>query len=255
MSLVKQFGAPTAGATAEIAPDGADASVWFADTIAATVHAFASELGRPPLVALSGGTTPGPTYERLAQSHSDIINRTVWCQADERDVPPDHPDSNQGMICRTLFGAAPGERIPNFLAVPLPAADPVFAGRRYAELVSRYLEKTGSVVIDLVLLGIGEDGHTASLFPGTDWNRASDALFRSIDAPPPAGRRYTLTLPGLLSARSRIFIVKGSSKAGIVKHILCDAPAALPAGALAGAVQTRWLLDACAAADLGETTP
>ncbi|HNW34919.1 MAG TPA: 6-phosphogluconolactonase [Candidatus Ozemobacteraceae bacterium] len=250
MSLVKRFGAPTAGAAAEIVPGGSDVAGWFADRIVATIETLASNLGRPPLIALSGGTTPEPIFERLARSHSDMVSRTIWCQTDERDVPPEHPDSNQGMICKTLFGATPGRRISNFIAVPLPAADPGSAVRQYTERLSGYLKKAGSASIDLVLLGIGEDGHTASLFPAADWSSISEPLFRAIEAPLPAGRRYTLSLPGLLSAHGLMFLVRGSSKAGIVKRILRDAPVDLPAGALVRAARTRWLLDASAASEL-----
>lgn len=250
MPLVKRFGPPTAGAIVEIAPDAPDGIDWHAHRISSAIQLLARELGRPPLVALSGGTTPGPIYERLADTHPDVVRNTVWCQTDERDVPPDHTASNQGMICRTLFGVAPGNPPANFLAVPLPTGDPRAAALRYSHLLTLQFAQAGSGSIDLVLLGIGEDGHTASLFPTANWRELPAHLFCPVDVPAPVGMRYSLTLPGLVGAKQRIFIVTGEAKAEIMRRILHEAPAVLPAGAIVRAAETRWLLDSRAAAKL-----
>ncbi|GEM_PF-1278922 len=250
MSLVKRFGPPAAGATVEIAPAASDAVAWLADIIANTIYDFGDVHGRRPSIALSGGSTPGAVYERLAAAYPALVRRALWCQADERDVAPDDPASNRGMICRTLFGARPAEPPANFLAVPLPAADARSAALAYSRLLATHLAELGAGSIDIVLLGIGEDGHTASLFPGTGWRTLSEPLFAAVDAPLPAGRRYTLTLNGILEAKHRIWIVRGEAKAGIVRRILRDAPEHLPAGAIVRAAETRWLLDTGAAASL-----
>lgn len=247
---MKRFGAPASGATVEIAPVAPDAVAWFADTIADTIYNFIDVSGRRPSIALSGGTTPGAIYERLAAAHPALVRRALWCQADERDVAPDDSASNRGMICRTLFGARPAEPPANFLAVPLPAADARSAALAYSRLLAAHLAELGAGSIDIVLLGLGEDGHTASLFPGTGWRSLSDPLFAAVEAPPPAGRRYTLTLNGILEAKHRIYIVRGEAKAEIVRSILREAPERLPSGAIVRAAETRWLLDAAAAANL-----
>lgn len=248
---MKRFGPPAAGATVEIAPASQSDAAWVANTIALTIYSFEHTAGRMPLIALSGGSTPGAIYEILAGMHPDIVNRALWCQTDERDVAPVDPASNRGMICRTLFGTRPTDPPANFLAVPLPAHDARSAALAYSHLLSMHLERLGTGSIDIAILGIGEDGHTASLFSGTDWRNLSEPLFAAVDAPLPAGRRYTLTLKSILEAKQRIFIVRGDSKAEIIRRILREAPEELPSGAIVRAAKTRWLLDAHAAAKLG----
>ncbi len=203
------------------------------------------------MIALSGGSTPGSIYERLARAHPTLVRRILWCQVDERDVTPDDPASNRGMICRTLFGTRPAAPPPNFLAVPLPAPPASSTALAYSRRLSAQLSELGTGSIDIVLLGLGEDGHTASLFPGTTWHTSSDPLFAAVDAPLPAGRRYTLTLKSLLEAKHRIFIVRGQAKAEIVRRLLHEAPTNLPAGAIVRAEATHWLLDAGSAAKIG----
>lgn len=251
MSLVKRFHEAAAGAIVEVAPVASDDIGWFAGIISDTIYNYSNISGRRLLVALSGGSTPVAIYEHLAASYPALIRHALWCQTDERDVAPDDPASSRGMICRTLFGTRPSEPPANFLAVPLPASDARSAALAYARQLSTQLAKSGSDSIDIVLLGIGEDGHTASLFPGMDWRNRSEPLFAAVDAPLPAGRRYTLTLRSILEAKHRIFIVRGESKAEIVRRILLEAPEDLPAGAVVRAAETRWLLDAGAAARLG----
>ncbi len=247
---MKRFGPPAAGATVEITPAMPDDTIRLAELLADAIYCFEYNSGRQPLVAVSGGSTPGPLYKRLAVAHPALVRRVLWCQVDERDIAPDDPASNRGMICRTLFGARPSEPPANFLAVPLPAPDARSAALAYARHLSTHLAELGTDSIDIVLLGIGEDGHTASLFPGTDWRTPSEPLFAAVDAPLPAGWRYTLTLRGILEAKQRIFIVRGESKAEIVRRILLEAPENLPSGAIVRAAETRWLLDAGAAAQL-----
>ena len=250
MPLVKRFGPPAAGAIVDIAPTASDETAWFADIISDIIYSFEKEAGRRPLIALSGGTTPGSIYARLAVAHPTLVRRALWCQADERDVAPNDPASNSGMICRTLFGTQPTDPPAHFLTVSLPASDACSAALAYARLLSTHLAKLDTGSIDIVLLGIGEDGHTASLFPGTDWRTRSEPLFAAVDAALPAGRRYTLTLKSILEAKHRIFIVRGEAKAEIVRRILLEAPDNLPSGAIVRAAETRWLLDAGSATKL-----
>ncbi|HOY67929.1 MAG TPA: 6-phosphogluconolactonase [Candidatus Ozemobacteraceae bacterium] len=234
----------------ETAPDTPDADRWFSDRIAEEAAAIRARTGRPPLIALSGGSTPGPVYEALARDQANLVQTAFWCQTDERDVPPDHPDSNQGLIRRTLFRTGPDTEIPHFLAVPLPTAAPEATGRRYAARLAAHLARTGASGIDLVLLGIGNDGHTASLFPDADWRFATAAPFRAIRVPHLGGFRYTLTLPSLIGACRRIFLARGSSKSSVIYRIIHDTEGAYPAGVVSQCPATLWLLDEAAAANL-----
>ena len=99
--------------------------------------------------------------------------------------------------------------------------------------------------IDLAVLGMGEDGHTASLFPGSDWNQGFDdkAFFRAFHLPHPAGTRYSLTWKALLAAKKIVFLVTGKRKAPMVGKVLSGEVPDLPAGALALERETFWLLD------------
>ncbi|HEY9071476.1 MAG TPA: 6-phosphogluconolactonase [Candidatus Ozemobacteraceae bacterium] len=238
----------------ETAPGTPDVIRWFSDRIAEEAASIRARKGRPPLIALSGGSTPGPIYEWLARDHADLVRNAFWCQTDERDVPPDHPDSNQGLIRRTLFQAKPGDEIPTFLAVPLPASDPRVAAQRYAGQLTSHLDRTGADSIDLLLLGIGNDGHTASLFPDADWRCPDDAPpappFRAIHVPHLGGFRYTLTLPTLIAAFRRLFLARGESKSSIIYKAIHDEKGVFPAGVVGRQASTLWLLDEAAAANI-----
>ncbi len=208
--------------------------------------------GRLPAVALAGGQTPRDVYARLA---APPWRETIpWAslrffQGDERPVGPDHPDSNWGMARRALLDrvAVRGEHLHRMIG---EAADLDAAAAAYADILAEQLPASNGVpVFDLVLLGIGTDGHTASLFPGTP---ALHETCRSVVANPVAAlgtTRLTLTLPVLNAAASVWFLVSGASKAGIVRRLLVDRDPELPASAVRPVTgRCLWLLDAAAAA-------
>lgn len=185
-------------------------------------------------LVLAGGSTPGDLYSLLAGSA--WRDRITWSRAhvffgDERCVPPDHHDSNYRMVRQTLLSA-----------VPIPAthvyrmhgeADPDQEAANY----QKRIETTLSVIspdkplFDLVLLGLGEDGHTASLFPG-DAVLLSNALVTAVAAPQaitPSLPRISLTLRGIMLARHICFLVHGRTKQEIVQAVLADGSGRYPA--------------------------
>lgn len=175
-------------------------------------------------IALSGGTTPKRLYERLAIGpfHKDIPwNQVHLFWGDERFVPPGHPDSNYRMVYEALISKVPipsenVHRMPGEMAYPQAAAD------EYEENLHRFFGSSpeGWPRFDLVILGVGSDGHTASLFPGSE---ALKERRRWVAAPYVEklnAYRLTLTLPVFNSADQVIFLVNGKEKARIVKELL-----------------------------------
>jgi len=176
-------------------------------------------------VALSGGKTPAPLYERLAEEKGLNWEKIFIFQVDERFVPEDSPDNNFRMIRRTLTDrvAIPNE---NLFPIPVNAPDPLLAAERYETLIRRQMGLSEGQFprFDLVLLGMGKDGHTASLFPG------DDLLFEKcrIAAPafPESGHsRVTLTFPAINRARRIFFFVIGKEKAPAFKRTVTGDPA------------------------------
>jgi 6-phosphogluconolactonase len=176
------------------------------------------------LVALSGGSTPRTLFELLASN--EFRGQVDWAKvhvfwSDERAVPPDHPDSNYGMARRELL-----------LRVPIPQAnvhrmeaEKVNIGRaahEYEEVLRKHLEfdDRGFPRFHLIFLGMGADGHTASLFPGA---RVARQTSRWVTTPIVAkldARRMTLTLPVLDAALRVVFLVVGSKKAETLRAVL-----------------------------------
>jgi 6-phosphogluconolactonase len=202
-------------------------------------------------LGLAGGSTPRTTYTRLLQEDVDWSSVDAWV-ADERWVSPDHLDSNMRMARDTLLDRVPARAH----AVPWAAElDPHEAAAGYEETLVEILPDVNGIPHpDLVLLGIGEDGHTASLFPGTAALDIDDRWFVANWVPAQETWRLTATLPLLHAARDIIFLASGSSKAGVLATILrgTDQPA-LPARlVMSGAADVTWLIDRAAAADLGD---
>ena len=202
-------------------------------------------------IALSGGNTPYDVYSLLAEnSYRDSVDwncvHLFW--GDERMVSPDHPDSNYGMTRQTLLEhiAIPEDNVHRIRGEIAPEQ----ASIEYAELLRGHFTED-LPHFDLILLGIGEDGHTASLFPGTDalveYNQPVTAVF----VPKFNTWRVTMTLPVLNAAREIVFLASGSSKSNIAQRILSveqptkDLPATLvnPENGM-----VHWMLDSDAAA-------
>jgi 6-phosphogluconolactonase len=203
-------------------------------------------------LVLSGGDTPRATYERLAMP--PFRERVRWDRTsiffgDERGVSPEHRDSNYGMARAALLDHVPVSPARVF-RIRGEADDPEAAALDYAQTLSRELglRRGEWPRFDLVLLGLGVDGHVASLFPGSP---AAREVFRPVVAVHAAAaaipQRFTLTVPVLNAAAHVIFLVAGPEKAKIVKGVLHD-QAAVPATLIRPPDgRLLWLLDRAAA--------
>jgi 6-phosphogluconolactonase len=187
---------------------------------------LAGREGRPFRVALAGGRTPRGVYEELAAAHVQGGRAIDWERThvffgDERAVPPDHPDSNFGMARRALFSRVP---LPeeNIHRVPAEAPDPEAAAEAYErEIRSVFTPASGEWPrFDLVLLGMGADGHVASLFPDSAALLESHRIVTSTWVEPLRARRFTLTLPVINSAACVLFLVTGAGKAPVLRDVL-----------------------------------
>ena len=196
---------------------------------AASEIAAAIRKGARTLV-LAGGTTPRRCYELLTNMEVEW-GRVTMLFGDERCVAPDHPDSNYFMVRETLLSqVAPAtvHRIPAELG-------PDAAARAYDHVVALL------VPLDVVLLGVGEDGHTASLFPGHPELESDRWAVGVRNAPKPPPMRVTLTLHALRGARRVIILATGAGKADAVAKAKRHE---VPSGMIANA---RWLVDRAAA--------
>lgn len=183
-------------------------------------------------IAVTGGSTPKRLYEILApQLPKDVW----WILGDERYVPHDDPRSNAAMIERTLFAHERPERWLPF--------DTTFAD---AEESARAFERGFPVdAIDLVLLGCGDDGHTASLFPGTPILEVRERIAAAVFVPRLQQWRVTLTLPVIRAAKMRFVLASGASKAPIVRDVRAGVDH--PVARATTGVDTWWFVDRAAA--------
>ncbi len=166
-------------------------------------------------LALSGGNTPRPVYEALAK-HRGAWSKWIITFGDERCVPPDSDQSNYRMAKEALFDHVP---IPaeNILRVR-GEADPTVAAQEYEDTL-RARTKNGLYRHDLLLLGMGDDGHTASLFPGTEALGEKDRWVVSNFVPKFDSHRITFTYPILDAARHVCFLVNSKGKDAILEEV------------------------------------
>ncbi|HEY8131720.1 MAG TPA: 6-phosphogluconolactonase [Thermoanaerobaculia bacterium] len=209
------------------------------DTVDDLIRAAARTLmqridGGARSIALSGGSTPKPLYELLGQSDALREKPITWVVVDERYVPIDHPESNAGMIEKTLKP----ERLLRFKT---EIGDPA----RTAEEFEREWRDLGLDRLDIVSLGIGDDGHTASLFPGTDVLAVEDRIAAAVYVPKLNAWRVTLTKPVIRAAGLRIVLVAGASKRPILQEV--RAGAEYPIALVTREVETWWFVDRDAA--------
>jgi len=190
-------------------------------------HEIAAALaGGARTLVLAGGTTPRRCYELLVDLPV-VWGRVTVLFGDERCVPPDHADSNYRTAREALL-----DRVAPATVHRMPAElGPDEGAALYSSVVATLAP------LDLVILGIGEDGHTASLFPGHPAVQARGWAIGISDSPKPPPERVTLTLPTLRGARRVIILATGAGKADAVARAKRGE---VPSGMIAGA---RWLID------------
>ncbi|HEY6260797.1 MAG TPA: 6-phosphogluconolactonase [Nitrospiraceae bacterium] len=237
-----------------------DSYTW-AVAAAEVVHTIGREAVRAKgrfLIALSGGATPETLYRALTSpafaGYFDW-SRATFFFSDERGVPPDDPRSNYALANRDLFiplNITPAQ----VYRMAGESRDPQEAAHEYEEQLRRATNTSASSLptLDLILLGLGEDGHTASLFPGSPALRDNQSLIVVSQSPKDPPTRLTMTLGVINRASVILFLVAGTGKAEVVRAILdpkTEAERQLPA-ALVAPEEGRliWLLDRAAAAEL-----
>ncbi len=195
-------------------------SVAAAGAVAGTITRATRATGRCALV-LSGGSTPRTLYQLLATDYRDRVPwrnvHVFW--GDERYVPPTDPRSNYRMAKEALLDQIPCPAA-NVHPMPTEIRDPDAAARAYEETLRGYFAGGGSPRFDLVLLGLGQEGHTASLFPRSPAlaERTRWVVAVTVPADPPT--RLTLTLPALAHAATTYFLVAGSNKAQAFSRVM-----------------------------------
>ena len=189
------------------------------DLIHATARTIVQQIEalEAPVIALSGGGTPVPLYELLGGPtyRHELAKRAItWVVVDERYVPLDDPQSNAAMIQRTLFadGMLPAHR---FLRFKTELNDPAKTAAWFAD----EWHSSGIDKIDVVLLGIGDDGHTASLFPGTPVLDVEDRIASEVFVPRLDQWRVTLTMPVIRAGAQRMVLANGPAKAPVIDAV------------------------------------
>jgi 6-phosphogluconolactonase len=167
-------------------------------------------------VSLAGGSTPRGLYRLLAEPE-DRLDEIDWPRAriffgDERCVPPDHADSNYRMAREALLAPADVPEL-NVYRMRGEAADLDAAARDYEAVLRREVSDGGAPTLDLAILGMGPDAHTASLFPGTTALDEEQRLCVPVAVPQLRTNRLTLTYPAFLRARDVLFLIAGADKA------------------------------------------
>ncbi len=227
-----------------------------ADFIARRASEAIAERGRCT-IALSGGGTPKPVYARLAAG--DYGDRLAWEKVhiffgDERSVPPDDSRSNYRMVREAWLDRS-----------PIPAGnihrirgedDPGLEALRYEREVAGFFRSAAFPAFDLILLGMGDNGHTASLFPGTAALRETARGVVAQYVETMAAWRVTFTAPLINAARHVAFMAEGAGKAQMLWNVLTGPfqPDVWPSQLIQpGSGELHWLVDAAAAAGLQKT--
>jgi len=211
-----------------------------AETIDSYLEAAVTERGRASL-AIPGGRSPGPVLHELAGLLSDYVRARLhlfW--VDERAVPVGHADRNDAaMLAAWQTG---GELPAGVHAMPAEVEDLEQAAEAYAATLAEHC----SGVVDVCLLGIGEDGHIASLFPEHPGLHELSPVFAVTDSPKPPPRRLTVGLPVLISARQRLVLALGADKGRVARAVQAQTASSACPVSLLPAAGTAWYLDEAA---------
>jgi 6-phosphogluconolactonase len=198
-------------------------------------------------IALSGGSTPQALYEKLAtEPYRSRFpwDRSYWFFGDERFVPHDDADSNYRMVRQALFDHVP---IPPANIVPIPATGAAEnAAREYQEILQNYYGSQAldmsRPLFDVTFMGLGEDGHTASLFPGNAVLEDTTHWVAAVSDPSVPQPRITLTYPALACSAAMAFLVEGEKKRAVLKRVLSGDRGA-PAARATAIGELIWFVD------------
>lgn len=204
---------------------------------------------QPETVALSGGSTPKLMFQMLADQFRDDVpwDKIHFFWSDERHVPPDDPESNYRMANEALLSHVNGivHRIPS------ENPDAAAAASEYEQTLVEVTKQT-LPRLDLIFLGLGTDGHTASIFPGSEVLHETKRLVAAPYVQKFKSYRITMTLPLLNNGATVVFLVSGAEKAEIVKAVL-EGENKYPAQAVKPTEgELIWMLDKDAAAYLAQ---
>jgi 6-phosphogluconolactonase len=222
-----------------------------AEALAARLMARLVEIQREfriPQIGMTGGRIAIKAYKRLAdegaRSAVDWSRVELWW-SDERFVPAGHADRNDTQVLDLLVAPL---QFSSDRVHPMPARD---ADLDLDQAAEDYARALGSTVFDVCLLGMGPDGHVASIFPEHPSSYESGDVIAVRSSPKPPPERISLTLPVLNRSREVWFLVSGSDKAAAVKMALLGAgPVQIPAAGVSAVERTLWLLDRDAASEL-----
>lgn len=227
-----------------------------ADMLAKDFIRFTEEMFRfreKLYIAVSGGSTPNLLYEILANEYSHAVKweKLHFFWVDERCVPHNDPESNFGASYKHCFSKVP---IPKENLHPVHGDEnPIAETVRYTgEILSHVPCANGYPVFDLILLGMGEDGHTASIFPGQEQLLQSHSIVSVSQSPISGQKRITLTGNVLNNCSDAVFLVTGHKKAQVLEQIVLNIPAAdkYPASHIAPVNgRVSWYIDKEAAGD------
>jgi 6-phosphogluconolactonase len=240
--------------TFTVLPDPAAVASATADRVVAAARSAIAERGIFR-VALSGGGTPKEVYPLLLEPQRlEAVDwsRVEFFWGDERSVPPDHPESNFGVAYGMLISQLPGVRQDRIHRMPAEAPDLDAAALSHESEIRLAFGARGDEPppFDLIWLGMGPDGHTASLFPGSTALDESDRWVVGNWAPEQESWRMTFTFPIINAGRDVIVVVTGADKAGPIRAIRAGG-SGLPAERVDGP-QVEWIIDAAAAGETEE---
>ncbi len=208
-----------------------------AELVRERLDAAIARAGKASL-ALAGGKTPQPLHQHLAKLPLDWARIHIYF-GDERCVPPDHESSNYRAARESLLDHVP---------IPPAQIHRIEGERPPAEAASSYnVLITAAQPIDVIVLGMGDDGHTASLFPGES-DPPEGALAAATHGPVPPHKRVTLTLPAIRAARTVILQVTGANKAKRLAQVYAELEAGTPTFPVAKIGPAIWMIDEAAAA-------
>lgn len=194
-------------------------------------------------IALSGGSTPKLLFQLLAQPpYKDNIpwKKIIFAFGDERFVPPTSDESNYKMAMEALLKHVPVPK-KNILGVPTQKKSPAECAKLYEQEIKKYVTKREP--FDMVLLGIGEEGHTASVFPNSPLLSEPKRWVKEIWVTEKQMDRISFTMPFINQARNIVFLVSGQSKVAILKKIFSRSGAELPAAKVKASKHLFWFLD------------